>query len=117
MGKELERTGRGRPKGSPNRTSAQVRELLSAALSKCEETLFEDIQSLKPSERAKFLTAILPYLAPKLQAQTDTDGKDVNPPISVQLKGATLQNLQELADMEMPETEPENDPETELPIF
>ena len=58
----------GRPKGSTNKTSLQLRETINNFLETNFEKIVEDFAKLKPNERVKFYTDLLNYGLPKLQA-------------------------------------------------
>jgi len=58
----------GRPKGSTNKTSLQLRETINNFLETNFEKVVEDFAKLKPNERVKFYTDLLNYGLPKLQA-------------------------------------------------
>jgi len=67
----------GRPIGSKNKYSDEIRSLIFDLISKNLETINEDVENLEPKERLKFLTSILPYAIPKLQFVTQQNN---NPP-------------------------------------
>lgn len=70
--------GNGRPKGSQNRTTAQIKEYLMQLADAIESYLINDIEMLTPGERVKTYLSIMEYLLPKLSRQditTDSDGK------------------------------------------
>ena len=58
----------GRPKGSTNKTSLQLRETINNFLETNFEKVVLDFAKLKPNERVKFYTDLLNYGLPKLQA-------------------------------------------------
>jgi predicted component of type VI protein secretion system len=58
----------GRPKGSTNKTSIQLRETINNFLETNFEKIVLDFAKLKPNERVKFYTDLLNYGLPKLQA-------------------------------------------------
>lgn len=60
----------GRPKGAKNKTSGQIRDKIQTLFDDNFETIQEDLESLEPKDRLKFLTDLLPYLVPKLQNTT-----------------------------------------------
>lgn len=71
------RQSKGRPKGTPNRITKELRGTLRQFV----ETELEGLQSLReglePKDRAKLLTALLPYVIPKLESEGE--GKPENP--------------------------------------
>jgi hypothetical protein len=69
MGK-FQKGNKGRPKGSKNKLNADIRERIQNLFDDNFERIQEDLEGLEPRERLKFLTDLLPYLVPKLQAAT-----------------------------------------------
>ena len=71
--------GKGRPKGSQNKTTAQIKEYLMQLADAIESDLINDIELLTPGERVKTYLSIMEYLLPKLSRQdistADSDGK------------------------------------------
>jgi hypothetical protein len=61
--------GKGRPKNSPNKTTAQVKEIISKVTDELEKTLFNDISELQATDRVKLWLSLQEYLAPKLSRQ------------------------------------------------
>ncbi|MBK8519018.1 MAG: hypothetical protein IPL55_22855 [Saprospiraceae bacterium] len=72
----------GRPKGAQNKTSKQVKEILSDILSDEIEAMPERLNQLSDKDRLDILIKLLPYLLPK-QKEIDMSVKnEVNiPPI------------------------------------
>jgi CRISPR/Cas system-associated endoribonuclease Cas2 len=58
----------GRPKGAVNRTSQQLREMISGFLEENFEKIKTDFNFLTPKERAKIYCDLLQYGLPRLQA-------------------------------------------------
>ena len=61
--------GKGRPKNSPNKSTAQTKEIISKVTEEIEKTLFNDIAELQPTDRVKLWLSLQEYLAPKLSRQ------------------------------------------------
>ena len=57
----------GRPKGSLNRNTAQLRELISGFLNSNFETITVDFEALQPKDRIKYYCELLQFGLPKLQ--------------------------------------------------
>ena len=75
--------GNGRPKGSQNKTTAQIKEYLMQLAEAIETDLINDIELLSPGERVKTYLAIMEYLLPKLSRQQDAAAdNDININIS-----------------------------------
>lgn len=54
----------GRPKGSPNRSTDELREIIQKFISENLERLQEDFDKLKPSERLNFIEKLLKHVLP-----------------------------------------------------
>ena len=57
----------GRPKGSLNRNTARLRELISGFLNSNFETISGDFEALQPKDRIKYYCELLQFGLPKLQ--------------------------------------------------
>lgn len=55
----------GRPKGTPNKLTGQVKELLSQALENGLESFSEDLESLEPKDRLSVLMKLASFVIPK----------------------------------------------------
>lgn len=64
----------GRPKGSPNRTTATIRSWMVSLINRNREQIELDLQALEPKERLEMLTKLLPYLLPKVDSETSVEG-------------------------------------------
>ena len=78
MGK-FEKGNPGRPKGAKNKFNSQMRDLIQQLFDDNYESIQEDLESLEPKDRLKFLSDLLPYLLPRLQStnysqKIDLDG-------------------------------------------
>ena len=58
----------GRPKGSPNKTSAEIRNLFQTLIQNNIEHLQSDFDSLEPKERINSIIKLSEFILPKLQA-------------------------------------------------
>lgn len=77
--------GKGRPKGSQNKTNKENRERVSWCLSILEETLEDDLKSLSSSEKVKTYTTLLEYALPKLQRVAHTGPNDERLQIKIEV--------------------------------
>ncbi len=68
----------GRPKGAKNKTSTDLRELISNFLLENFETIQADFDELQPMERAKVFRDLLQYGLPKIQAISEDIDKEPN---------------------------------------
>lgn len=58
----------GRPKGTPNKAGAELRERVTAFVADRWEQFESDFDQLEPKERMQFLEKLMAYTLPKLQA-------------------------------------------------
>lgn len=63
----------GRPKGSLNKSTTEMRELVTNFVGANLTTLQTDFDQLEPKERLQFLEKLLGYTLPKLQSVTTKD--------------------------------------------
>jgi len=71
--------GKGRPSGSKNKTTLQMKEYLQTVSEHLEDELLSDIDVLSPSERVKLWIQIQEFFIPKLSRQQIESGdNDVN---------------------------------------
>ena len=64
--RKREKTG-GRSKGTPNKTTAETKQLLQKVVSKQIEMLETTLNKLEPVDRVNALSKLLPYILPKQQ--------------------------------------------------
>ena len=75
--------GKGRPPGTPNKTTAQIKDFLQSVSEHLETDLISDIDVLNPIERVKLWLSIQEYLLPKLgRMQISDSDNEVNIRIS-----------------------------------
>ena len=60
----------GRPKGRPNRLSAEMKEWVNKVLTKNRRQIEKDLKSLEPRDRVLVFEKLLAYVIPKQQATT-----------------------------------------------
>lgn len=56
----------GRTAGTPNRTISELRQQLQALVQTSLDELPDTLAAMEPTDRARFITALLPYVMPKL---------------------------------------------------
>jgi len=61
----------GRKPGTPNRTTAQLRDLLTVTLEDELERLPELLEALEPAKRIESLIRLMPYIMPRIQGEAD----------------------------------------------
>lgn len=62
----------GRQKGTPNKTTAKVKNWLARMIEKNRKQMEEDLQELDPKERLQILEKFMAYVVPKQQAVSAT---------------------------------------------
>lgn len=79
--KNLTNKAKGRPKGSTNKTTTEIKELINKLVSNNLETLESDFNSLKPELRVKLTIEMFKYLVPTLKAveHKETENNDFKP--------------------------------------
>jgi len=60
----------GRPKGTPNKITADLRTKINAIVENQIDHIEADLQALEPKERLQIVEKLISYCVPKLQAQT-----------------------------------------------
>ena len=60
----------GRPKGTPNKITADLRMKINAIVEKQIDSIEQDLLSLEPMQRLQIVEKLISYCLPKLQAQT-----------------------------------------------
>ena len=58
----------GREKGTPNKITADLREMIKQLVEENIEQIREDLATLEPLERLKFLEKLMSYVVPKAPA-------------------------------------------------
>lgn len=72
----------GRPKGSSNKATAELRERISQLLDSQFEQIVEDLAELEPKDRIKAYTDLIEYALPKLsRADITSNGERLNIPL------------------------------------
>lgn len=75
---EGKKTG-GRQKGTPNKTTTALREVITNIFRCNMQQIEEDLQSLDPHERIVLMEKLLPYVLPKLNnTNSDFNGQQPN---------------------------------------
>lgn len=60
----------GRKKGTPNRTTAELRSWLLRLIKQQKRTIIQDLAALEPKDRLSILEKLMQYVIPKQQAIT-----------------------------------------------
>ena len=60
----------GRPKGTPNKITADLRMKINAIVEKQIDSIEQDLLSLEPMQRLQIVEKLISYCVPKLQAQS-----------------------------------------------
>ena len=69
----------GRPAGTPNKLTAEMRTVLKGIIEKELEGLADRIETLEPEKRLELLIKLLPYVLPKIESVHPTDGEPSKP--------------------------------------
>lgn len=77
MGK-FEKGNPGKPKGAKNKVNAEIRGLIQKLFDDNYKIIQDDLESLEPKDRLKFISDLLPYLLPKLQSTTHNTEIDLD---------------------------------------
>lgn len=75
---KFEKGNPGRPEGSKNKINSEIRGLIQKLFDDNYQTIQDDLESLEPKDRLKFLSDLLPYLLPKLQSTTYSQKIDLD---------------------------------------
>jgi hypothetical protein len=67
----------GKPKGAKNKSTLLMRDRIQSIFDDNSIRIQEDLESLEPKDRLKFLTDLMPYLMPKLQSTTHSQKIDL----------------------------------------
>lgn len=58
----------GRPKGSPNKASLEIKEMIERMITDNAKSLQHDFKALKGKDKINAMATLLPYVVPKLQS-------------------------------------------------
>lgn len=58
----------GRPKGTPNKTTAEMRQWLDKIIKRNRKQIEEDLKALEPKDRLLILEKFMQYTTPKMQS-------------------------------------------------
>ena len=58
----------GRPKGTPNKITQDIRSWLTTVIDKNRKQMLKDLKTLEPKDRLKILEKLMQYVIPKQQA-------------------------------------------------
>lgn len=78
----------GRPKGSPNKITQDIRNWLSKLIDDNREQMQNDLAALSPKERLQVLEKFMQYIVPKLQSVEATTKIDFD-----QLSDSQIDNI------------------------
>ena len=64
----------GRPKGTPNKVTGDIKQVLTDVLNGISaEQIIKDLNSLKPYERLKMIDSLASYVIPRAKEEVNTD--------------------------------------------
>lgn len=75
---KFEKGNPGKPLGAKNKSTLLMRDRIQSLFDTNFETIQDDLESLEPKDRLKFMTDLMPYLMPKLQSTTYTNEIDLD---------------------------------------
>lgn len=58
--------GKGRPPGTPNNTTAEIREMIAEIVRGNISKVREDLESMTPKARVEAIAKLLPYVVPRM---------------------------------------------------
>jgi hypothetical protein len=94
--KGMPKTG-GRKKGTPNKTTVDLRTWISTLIESSMDQVESDIKTLEPRERCLFIEKLLQYVIPKKREQDqEKDGKEVLPPSKVVVEFVDFSEIQKI---------------------
>lgn len=68
MGKGTTNNPNGRPKGKPNKVTAELKDWMKELIDSNREKLEQDLMKLEPAQRWKLIEKLLGYVVPKMQS-------------------------------------------------
>lgn len=88
---------KGRPSGSPNKVTAEVRKAFATLIERNIKTMQKDLDSLKPKERLEIIIALAKYVVPTIRAIEITSDGDpfAFPSFSLRLDGLGEHHIEE----------------------
>jgi hypothetical protein len=76
----------GRPKGTPNKDTAEIKAVFQLLLENNIEALQEDFEALQPAQRIKFLLEVASFIIPKMKStELAIDNKRIFDPITINM--------------------------------
>jgi len=74
----FEKGNAGKPKGAVNKSTLVMKDRIQSLFDCNFEKIQEDLESLEPKDRLKFMADLMPYLMPKLQSTTHNQKIDLD---------------------------------------
>lgn len=85
----------GKPKGAVSNASAKVKQAVVDFLERNTDNIQESFDKLKPAEKLRFISDILPYATPKLSSIQSENETNVSGGITISWKDPELPNTQD----------------------
>jgi hypothetical protein len=85
----------GKPKGAVSNASAKVKQAVVDFLERNTENIQESFDKLKPAEKLRFISDILPYATPKLSSIQSENETNVSGGITISWKDPELPNTKD----------------------
>lgn len=78
MEENLKNRPKGRPKGSSNLLNRDIKKIIAEIVEHNLETLQDELDQMKPSEKAKIIISLLEHVSPKLRSVETNDITEQN---------------------------------------
>ena len=102
MGRPGRKTGTvktgGRVKGSVNKTTAELRQLVASIVEKNIDKVTDDLSKMQPKDRVAMLEKLMAYVLPRMQAITANVSAEVEQRSRIDFGKLTDKDITEIAD-------------------
>lgn len=88
----------GRTKGTPNKTTAELRQLVAAIVEKNIDKVNDDLSKMQPKDRVAMLEKLMAYVLPRMQAITANVSADVDQISRIDFGKLSDKDITEIAD-------------------
>jgi hypothetical protein len=88
----------GRTKGTPNKTTAELRQLVASIVEKNINKVNDDLAKMQPKDRVAMLEKLMAYVLPRMQAITANVSAGVEQSCRIDFGKLSDKNITEIAD-------------------
>lgn len=88
----------GRTKGTPNKTTAELRQLVASIVEKNIDKVNDDLAAMQPKDRVAMLEKLMAYVLPRMQAITANVSAGVEQSCRIDFGKLTDKDITEIAD-------------------